>query len=210
MRVLLRVLLGFWATQSLAVLDPSNLNANIYAMYVSVSPYCTSPKLIFSKDLSTFYDVFGFPTLSVTDNKDRNYDGTYSCLIFKMSERVTFRPNISGGETCLFTQDYTKDFCSSGSETMGVDGTAINCSNSGDETVYLYLSTASNTNDPDLVTKPFLPPTAGDTSRGIKLVTAFTISGSTGGRLIIDGSSRITADGGSCSIRLPKISFAKE
>jgi hypothetical protein len=210
MKFLIRVLLVFWTTQSLAVLDPSNLNAKIYAMYVSVSPYCTSPKLIFSNSLSTFYDVFGFPTLSVTDNKDHDYDGSYSCLIFKLSERITFRPNISGGETCLFTEQYTQDFCPLGVQTVGVDGTPISCSNSGDETVYLYLSTVSNTNNPALITQPFLPPTISDTSRGIKLDTVFTILGPTGGRLIIDGTSRITADGGSCSIGWPNISFVRE
>lgn len=194
----------------LAALDPASLTSKVFAMYVSTSPYCNSPKLVFSKDQSVFYDVFGFPTLSVTDNKDHSYDGIYHCLIFKMSERFQFVPNVSGGATCLFTSVYTQDLCPSGNQTVSVDGTQINCTNAGDETVYLYLSTASDTNDPDQLVAPFSPPQLSDTSKGVKLNAPYSISGLSAGRLVIDASSRISASGGSCLLDFPKFSFVRE
>ncbi|MFM8314610.1 MAG: hypothetical protein ACKOA8_10025 [Deltaproteobacteria bacterium] len=210
MKFLILIWMGVLSFPVFAVLDPASLNSKVFAMYVSTSPYCTSPKLIFSKDIAIFYDVFGFPTLGVTDNKDRSYDGTYSCLIFKISERFTFRPNVTGGDSCLFTSVYTEDFCPQGTQTVGVDGTSISCTNVGDETVFLYLSTASQTNDPDLVSEPFSPPSQGNTSKGIKLNSPVTISGVFSGRLVSDGTGRISASGGSCTMALPKFSFLKE
>lgn len=203
-------ILVFFSIPIFAVLDPASLTSKVYAMYVSKSPYCTSPKLVFSKDNSTFYDVFGFPTLSVTDNKDHSYDGTYQCLIFKMSERFQFVPNVIGASTCSSLSVYTQDFCKNGDQTVGVDGTSISCSNQGDETVYLYLSTASSTNNPDQTLTPFSPPQVSDPSKGIKLDAPFTINGLSSGRLVVNGNSRIIASGGSCLLGLPKFSFVNE
>lgn len=192
-----------------AALDPVELRAKVSAMYMSRSPYCTSPVLVFSKSSVLAYDVFGFPTLGVLDNQDRNYDGSYDCVIFKMSEQFFFRANILEG-ICSMNNTHSTDVCTATYTTTGIDGLTTNCTSSSDETIYVYLSTASNSNNPDVATQPFSPPTPGDLTRGVKLNSPFVINGNVSGRLIIDASNRINNTGGSCNLSMPKFSFVNE
>ncbi len=209
MKIFWLSLLVLFARPMQAALDPVELKAKIAAMYLSRSPYCSSPILVFSKSTVYQYDVFGFPTLGVTDNKTRSYDGSYYCIIFKMSEQFSFRANIFEGN-CNMNDSHTSDVCTSSHTNTQIDGVSSSCTGASDETVYLYLSTASNSNDPDLATQPFSPPTVGDTSKGIKLNFPFTVSGNVSGRLIIDAINRINSVGSGCSLSMPRFSFVNE
>lgn len=204
------ILLSFFLSSVLrAALDPVELKAKVAAMYMSKSPYCTSPILVFSKTNVLAYDVFGFPTLGVLDNQGRDYDGSYPCIILKMSEQITFRANILEGN-CSMNNSHTTNLCTPSHTNTAIDGASTTCSAATDETVYVYLSTASNSNDPDLANQPFSPPTAGDLARGVKLNSPFVVNGNVSGRFVVDATSRINNAGGSCVLSMPKFSFVKE
>ncbi|NBY21200.1 hypothetical protein EBQ74_13420 [bacterium] len=192
-----------------AALDPVELKAKVAAVYMSKSAYCTSPILVFSKSNVLAYDVFGFPTLGILDNQSREYDESYQCLIIKMSEQYSFRANILEGN-CSMSNSHTANICTASHTNTAIDGSSSSCSAAADETVYVYLSTASNSNDPDVATQPFSPPTAGDTTRGVKLTSPFVVNGNVSGRFIIDATARINNIGGSCTLSMPKFSFVKE
>jgi hypothetical protein len=192
-----------------AGVDPVELKAQVSAMYMSKSPYCDSPTLVFSKDYVIPYNVFGFPVLGVADNGNHILDGSYSCLIFKMSERFTFVPGVIASN-CVQGIRYNTDVCNGSHLNTQVDGATYNCSGAAEETVFLYLSTASNSNDPDVALQPFSPPTPSDPSKGIKLNTPFSIYGNSYGRLIINGNNRITGSSGVCNLQMPRFSFVKE
>jgi hypothetical protein len=193
----------------IAGIDPIRLTAKIMAIYVSSSPYCTSPILFFSKSAPIAYDVFAFPVLGSTDNSTGQFNGVYPCVIFKMSERLDFRPG-TPTDNCIFDNDYSVDVCNSSHVNTGVDGSTSNCSSTPDETVYLYLSTASATDDPDAATQPFSPPTPSDNSKGIRMSSPFYIRGLSAGRLVIDGRNRITGSRGVCTMAMPRFSFVNE
>lgn len=199
----------FLSSHLQAEVDPMELRAQVSAMYMSKSPYCDSPTLVFSKDYVIPYNVFGFPVLGVADNGNHILDGNYSCLIFKMSERFTFSTGIIASN-CTAGTRYNADVCKASHQNTQVDGATYYCTGAAEETVFLYLSTASNSNDPDVALQPFTPPTQSDTSRGIKLDTPFSVYGSVYGRLIINGNNRITGAGGVCNMEMPRFSFVKE
>jgi hypothetical protein len=202
-------LLVFITSYLQAGVDPMELRAQVSAMYMSKSPYCDSPVLVFSKDYVIQYNVFGFPVLGVADNGNHILDGTYSCLIFELSERFTFTTGVIASN-CTAGTRYDVDVCTASHLKTQVDGATYNCSGAAKETVFLYLSTASNSNDPDVALQPFTPPTRSDASKGIKLDTPFSIYGNTYGRLIINGNNRVTGASGRCSMEMPRFSFVKE
>lgn len=194
---------------SQAALDPIELRAKVFAMYLSKSAYCDSPITVFAKDTVIQYDVFGFPVLGVADNSTHSFDGTYECIIFKLSEQFQFLPSVTA-TTCIFPNRYFVDVCTASYQNTEIDGSTSSCSSATDESVYLYLSTASNSNDPDVALQPFSPPTPLDSSKGIKLSSSFSVTGKVGGRLVINGINRINAGGGTCTMAMPKFSFVKE
>jgi len=188
---------------------PTELKAKVSAMWMSRSPYCGSPILVFTKSNVLAYDVLGFPTLGVLDNQDRSYDGSYYCLIFKLSEQFSFRADIDSG-ACSWSSPHTTDVCTASYTNTELGGPTTNCTSSADETVYLYLSTTSASNDPTVATQPFSPPTELDNSKGVKLNAPFVVRGNVSGRLVIDASNRINSTGANCVLSMPKFSFVNE
>lgn len=188
-----------------AGVDPMELKAKVFSVYISKNPYCDSPVQAFQSTDAEYYDFMSNPTLGSLDNSRNYYDGTYYCLIFQMSERLYFRP-MTNTIGCLLGAEYSSDICPDGTTVTAPDGSTSSCG-SGDDTIYLYLSTAA-TSTTIGTGNPFSPPTASNLTNGIQITSPFYISGANVGKFVVNGTNKITSSGvGNCSISFPAFSF---
>src|ERR1700749_3772209 len=74
-------------------LDASSLKLQGYAVMLSTSPQCTSPVTVFSSATATEVDFLASPTLGSGNPPD----GTYHCVVIKMSDLIKFTPSASAG-----------------------------------------------------------------------------------------------------------------
>src|SRR3982750_4341402 len=124
-------------------LDASSLKLQVYSVMLSTSPQCTSPVTVFSSATPTEVDFLATPTLGSGNPPD----GTYQCVIIKMSDLIKFTPMTSAG-LCTAGTQYTADVCRSdnGGMTQAPDpvGAPNACRGTDAEpvpdSVYLYLT----------------------------------------------------------------------
>src|SRR5215203_6015025 len=125
-------------------LDASSLKLQVYSVMLSTSPLCTSPVTVFSSPAATDVDFLASPTLGSGNPPD----GTYHCVIIKMSDLIKFTPSTTAG-LCSASVQYTADVCrtdnigttqapdgvGAASACMGTDAAPVS------DAVYLYLTT---------------------------------------------------------------------
>jgi hypothetical protein len=206
--ILLLFFFGLVREPVMAGVDPVSMKAKVHSVYLSTSPYCASTIQAFEAYAPEFINFLIQPVLGALDNSQNTYDGIYSCMVFKMSERLYFKPAINTGG-CALDTEYLADLCPSSGTTTGIDGAVTSCT-SAEDSVFLYLSTASTSTT--LGTgNPFAPPTALDATAGIQLSSPFIISGTRSGRFVINGTNKITSTGpGNCSLDFPAFSFVND
>ncbi len=186
--------------------NPLQLKVKVYSIYLSTSEFCTSPKQVFNDTSPSYKNVLDHPTLGSASNADGSWNGTYKCIIIKMSDVIKFTPATTDG-TCQANTEYTLDVCGSGYSTKDINGNSSNC-DSTDNTPYLYLSTASTSEGGTVDDKPWVPPVSGTLTNGFKLQNAFVVSGAKTGTFNVDGSGKV--DGSSsqgCDMQPPSFSF---
>ena len=87
-----------------SALDASSLKLQVYSVMLSTSPQCTSPITVFSSATPTEVDFLATPTLGSGNPPD----GTYHCVIIKMSDLIKFTPSTTGG-SCAAGTEYVAD-----------------------------------------------------------------------------------------------------
>jgi hypothetical protein len=123
-----------------------------------------------------------------------------------MSDYVKFTPPNSASGACLSSVEETLDVCRTSDynsdadytddgetkTSLLIDGTTTTCGTASDDRVAMYISTFSNTG---LDMDAFNAPTSnGDTTRGINLGAALTISGAASGKFVVNPTGKVCDD----------------
>ena len=207
MKTLLLTLIAplFLSLSSHAAGDPSSLKIKIYSVYASLSAQCTSPIQIFNNATGTFVDFISSPILGGGDLAD----GTYNCIIIKMSSIIKHTPKTTD-VSCIAGTEYTGGVCNVSDTATDLNNTTIGCMGNGtntgsvDNTVYMYLTTdtlASTGN------KAFIHPMAVGDGNGIKLTSPLVISSTSKAKFVVNANGKVVSGGGECGINAPVFSF---
>lgn len=190
--------------------DPASLKLKVFGVYASTSAQCTNPIKVFLRTTADYVDMLQNPTLGGGDLPD----GTYNCVIIKMSDVIKHTPKETD-ESCIAGTEYSGEVCRAGGEgglATALDGSPITCTGDGtsagvgDDTLFMFMTT-----DPSASTggRAFeLPLTPGD-GKGIKLGSPLVISSTSRAKFVVDASGGVVSGGGECGINAPKFSFEK-
>jgi hypothetical protein len=206
-------------------LSPSSVKITVYAVAISQNADCSAATSVATYPSGKVFDFMANPAV-FTGNISA---GTYPCIILKMSDQVTFTPaTTSTSGHCVAGTAVTTPVCNSGGgqkfQTMTINadstvtiGAAATCTaangNSG-EAVPLFLSTGSTGVTGSIV--PFVQPNTASASNctggvgtgcGIKLNTAFTVSGTASGTFVVNFNGQVQDGGGLCGLNAPVFSF---
>lgn len=185
--------------------DPSSLKIKVYAVYASLSAQCTSPTQIFANDTGKFVDFLTTPTLGGGDLAD----GTYNCVIIKMSSIIKHTPKTTD-TSCVAGTEYTGGVCNISDSATDLDNAPIVCSGDGtnsgsvDNTVYMYLTTDSAASHGD---NAFVHPAIAGDGNGIKLGSPLIISSTSRAKFVVNANGKVVAGGGECGINPPVFDF---
>lgn len=185
--------------------DPSSLKIKVYAVYASVSAQCTNPIQIFQNDVGAFQDFLGNPTLGGGDLDD----GTYNCIIIKMSSIIKHTP-LATDTSCVAGTEYTGGVCNANDSATDLDGDPILCSGDGsnagsvDSTVYMYMTTDGGASQGD---KAFVHPVTPGDGNGIHLGSPLVVSSTSRAKFVVNANGKVYAGGGECGIEAPLFDF---
>jgi hypothetical protein len=185
--------------------DPSYLKLKIYKIAVSTSNLCTNLITIYNNSAAEYKDVLQGASLG----SGAISPGTYPCVVMEMSDNIKYATGTTTG-TCTADTDYTFDVCGNGTtNSVLIDGTAVTCNGSVDNTVAIYISTASTWTTGS--GEPFTAPTVdGDTDSGVQLGSALVLAtGSSRAKFVVNGTGKVDGSGGQCEMQPPAFSFVK-
>jgi hypothetical protein len=190
-------------------LDASSLKLKVSAVMMSTSPLCTSPVTIFSSTVPVEVDFLAAPTLG----SGNPADGSYQCIIIKMSDNIKFTPSTSSG-SCIAGTEYVADVCRSDNSgtTRAPDSlaSATSCTGNGttaiEDTVYLYLTTNTSAGTGG---NTFLQPATFSSTDGINLTAPLVISGSARSKFVVNATGKVDGSSGSCGMNPPVFGFVK-
>lgn len=144
--------------------------------------------------------------------------GTYNCVVFKMSDQVTFVPQDTDGACTAgasTTIDVCKDYGSGAPTTQDPEtGTTSTCTGTvsadSTDTVFLYLSTTATTATGGSSNNPFLPPTtSAPTATAFNLNRSVVFSTTATGTFVFGTDGKV--DGvttGTCDMNPPDFGFS--
>jgi len=133
-----------WVMNAQASTSPSSLIIKIYEMRVSMNPNCSDSHPVFATDSPTAVDMFGNHDLG----SGTISTGTYHCVMFHISDNVTFTPIDGSQEYCTAGKPYTDDILPAGVNSITPDGVPITGTGShtpltlSDDRPWIYLSDA--------------------------------------------------------------------
>ncbi|HET6282163.1 MAG TPA: hypothetical protein VFH73_14445 [Polyangia bacterium] len=191
--------------------DPASVKVKVYGVYASTSPQCTNPINVFLKSTGDYVDLLKNPDLGGGDLPD----GTYECVIIKMSDVIRHTPKVTDS-TCVAGTEYSGEVCRAGGDggmATNLDGSTITCTGdgtstgAGDDTVFMFMTT-----DPSASTtgsRAFELPLAAGDGKGIKLGAPLVISSTTKAKFVVDATGGVVPGGGDCGINPPKFRFEK-
>ena len=185
--------------------DPSSLRVNVYAVYASLSAQCTNPTQIFQNDAGGFVDFLTNPTLGDGDLAD----GTYNCVIIKMSSIIKHTP-LTTATSCVAGTEYTGGVCNASDSATDLDNVPIACAGDGsnggsvDTTVYMYLTTDGAASQGD---RAFVHPVTPGDGNGIHLGSPLVISSTSRAKFVVNANGKVVAGGGECGINPPVFDF---
>jgi hypothetical protein len=188
--------------------DPASLKVKVFGVYASTSPQCTNPINVFLKSTAEYVDLLQGPDLGGGDLAD----GTYNCVIIKMSDVIKHTPKETDS-SCIAGTEYSGEVCRAGGDVAtGLDGSPIACTGDGtsagvgEDTLFMFMTT-----DPSASTgnRAFELPLAPGDGKGIKLGSPLVISSTTKAKFVVDASGGVVAGGGECGINPPKFRFEK-
>lgn len=189
------------AAPAMAGVDTASALVKLYKAYASTSGLCTSPVTFFNAegDAATYplgYSEVDFASAVNTIGTGTIADGTYNCVIFKISDHVTFVPAANEGTECVAGTSYTIDVCQDwgiGAPTItNPDTGATTTCTSNEDIVWIYLSTYSTNSGGSPDNQSFTPPTAnGDSTNGVNLTSAMTVSADLTGTFVFGTAGRV-------------------
>ena len=179
----------------------------VYKFAVSTNADCSSPVTVFESSSGVEADFLSQPTLGSGDLSP----GTYPCVMFEMSDVLKFKTMAADGP-CAADTEYELEVCRSESGSTGqlIDGSSFTCTD-GEQRIGLFVSTNSTSTGGGEGSNAFAPPTsAGDSTHGIKLNSALTISTTGTATFVIDGSGQVNNGGDTvnCDMQPPSFSFS--
>ena len=201
---------SFFTLQVMAqTTSASSLKLSVYSVMVSTSPFCTNPITIFDNATATQLDFISKPTLGSSGSPTNPADGTYNCVIIKMSDNILFTPIAAAGASCAAGTQYTTDVCTTTSnKTVPNSGVTTACTGSGTvpsvDVVYMYLTTNANASTGS---NAFLQPTNAASTNGIKIANPLVVSGNLSSKFIVNTANKVGTGGGACGINAPVFDF---
>lgn len=118
---------------------PSSVKIRLKEFWVSTNKNCSSPTRIYNNPApSVGVEITTAPNLGA----GRLDPGTYECVIIVLSDLIEYTAVTTAG-TCTAGQTYTKDLCHTGDASTSVGGAVVNCADSTEDTMTLYVSTVS-------------------------------------------------------------------
>lgn len=190
-------------------LDASSLKLQVYGVMLSTSPLCTSPVTVFSSTTPTEVDFLAAPTLGSGNPPD----GTYHCVVIRMSDLIKFTPSGSSG-LCTAGTQYVADVCRSdnGGMTQAPDAAGAPNMCSGTDTapvsnpVYLYLTTNASAGSGG---ETFMQPTSTSSGNGLNLTAPLVIAGMAKSKFIVNATGKVGSDSVGCGMNPPVFGFQK-
>lgn len=212
------------ASAMAAPVGTSSAIVKVYKAYASTSGLCTNPVTFFdaSTDTTTYpngYSEVNFNDPNNSIGSGSLADGTYNCVIFKMSDSITFVPDADEGTQCVAGVSVTMDVCGvffegdSMTITNPEDGSTTNCSNDED-ILYVYISTYSTSTEGAQDQQAFAPPTSnGDATNGFNLSSPMIVSDNGTGTFTFGTSGKVQTQQMSeaiyrCGMEPPNFGFA--
>lgn len=189
--------------------DPASIKVKVYGAWMSKSEFCTLPMPLFNGEEAYFLDFVGKPELGSLDNTDSKYNGTYKCIILRLNEIIKFAPKTTAGY-CIGGQEYTTKICGGALITIDPEShevTTCSASTASEDTVFLYMSTASTASSLATSENPFVPPTDSQTRLGLKLDAPWVVNGAYTTDLVVNAYDKITSSGTTCILDTPSFSF---
>jgi hypothetical protein len=172
--------------------NASDVEMKIYEMYVSAHADCSSPIRIFSNPGAAAQNVVASPTFGIGAIPN----GTYQCIIVKMSDEIAITPAFtSDGNLCKPSITIPLDVCGAGKTyTDALSGAALPCT-AGDDTVYAYFTTAPS-GDNSCLTR----------NNGCLLASAFTVTGDRTMTFVANFDGKVEERFGQCDCQPPVFS----
>lgn len=198
-----------------AVTSATSLTTTVYKVLFSTSGLCTAP--FETIDFGSSGKALDVLAASPEFGSGKIANGTYKCIVFKMSDTVRFTPTATDGACTggtAVTLDVCQPFTSSGTTITPTTknpetGASSNCSTSND-TVFVYVSRFSTTTEGSSTHNGLLPPSAdGDATQGFKLSADVTIDGDKTGTFVFDARNKVdgTTNQGTCTMNPPNFGF---
>ena len=192
-----------------SALDASSLKLQVYSVMLSTSPQCTSPVTVFSSATPTEVDFLATPTLGSGNPPD----GTYHCVIIKMSDLIKFTPSTTAG-LCSASVQYTADVCrtDNGGITQAPDavGAPNACAGTDaapvSDAVHLYLTTNASAGTGG---NTFMQPTGPASTNGLNLTAPLVIAGAAKSKFVVNATGKVGDDGVACGMNPPLFGFQK-
>jgi hypothetical protein len=202
------VLLPIALSAHAAALNASSLNLSVYSVMLSTSPLCTSPVTIFNSATPVEMDFLATPTLGSGNPPD----GTYNCVIIKMSDLIKYKPSSTSG-SCVASTEYTADVCRSdnGGTTLAPDASGSPTACTGTDSspvadpVYLYLTTNATAGTGG---NTFRQPTSTVSTSGLNLAAPLVISGTARSKFVVNATGKVD-DSSSCGMNPPVFGFER-
>jgi hypothetical protein len=175
--------------------DASEVNIKIFKMWVSPNTDCTDARLVYNNASATYQNMVDNPTFGTGSIPN----GTYPCVVLKMSDLINGKPNYnSTSGHCLTNTTVNLDVFRADNDSSSTcpDGTQISGRTDAEDDPCLYMSTSgSDSNVGWLPTSPF------------PLVGALRVSGDFVGTFVSDFRGKIEDAGGECGIQPPVFGF---
>lgn len=190
-------------------LDASSLKLQVYGVMLSTSPLCTSPVTVFASATPTEVDFLAAPTLGSGNPPD----GTYHCVVIRMSDLIKFTPSGSSG-LCTAGTQYVADVCRSDNGGMTQAPDAVGAPNmcSGTDAapvsnpVYLYLTTNASAGSGG---ETFMQPASTGSGNGLNLTAPLVIAGTAKSKFIVNATGKVGSDSVGCGMNPPVFGFQK-
>jgi hypothetical protein len=155
---------------------------------------------VFSNTTPTEVDFLVAPTLGSGNPPD----GTYQCIIIKMSDTIKFKPT-TNDSFCQGGTEYTTEVCQSTEFTQVPDTVGTTACKTGPDVVYLYLTTGRIGSGGG---NAFLqPPASNGTTYGVKLTSPLVVSGTATAKFVVTAAGAVVGTPTTCDMNPPVFGF---
>lgn len=203
------------STPALALVNASSLKLKVFTVAISESTACDDPIVIFDSPSAQEVDFLNNPNLGNGEAPD----GTYNCVIIRMSDTIKFTPETTEG-SCTAGVENDLDICiANGTTTTEFDpvsaefGSNVSCTGAGNlavgsDTVTVFMTTNSPAGGS---TTDFTKPTSeSDTTNGINLASPLIVGGVSNTKFVANANGKVDGSAGQCAMNPPDFSFAAE